>query len=191
MKALVLDGGGKGDKLTSVAVLGMTSALAGRADFVEVVKPRELAIAPCAGCFGCWTRTPGECVIKDDARDVVGSYVASDLVVFVTPVTFGGYSSQLKKLLDRIILSVLDPRFTIVGGEVHHRLRYRRYPKTVGFGTLPAPDPDAERLFARLVARNGINVHQHCDVEILAGVTDPVPARRSAERLLDRAGVPA
>lgn len=191
MKALVLDGSREGDTLTPVAVLGMTSALAGRVDVVELVKPRELAIAPCAGCFGCWTRTPGECVIKDDARDVVGSYVGSDLVVYVTPVTFGGYSSQLKKLLDRIILSVLDPRFTVVGGEVHHRLRYRRYPKTVGFGTLPSPDPEAERLFAQLVARNGINAHQHFDVEILAGVTDPVSARRSAERLLDRAGVPA
>lgn len=191
MKALVLDGSREGDSLTPVAVLGMTSALAGRVDFVELVKPRELAIAPCAGCFGCWTRTPGECVIKDDARDVVGSYVGSDLVVYVTPVTFGGYSSELKKLLDRIILSVLDPRFTVVGGEVHHRLRYRRYPKTVGFGTLPSPDPEAERLFARLVARNGINAHQHFDVEILTGVTDPVSAQRSAERLLDRAGVPA
>lgn len=191
MKALVLDGSREGDSLAPVAVLGMTSALAGRADFVELVKPRELAIAPCAGCFGCWTRTPGECVIKDDARDVVGSYVGSDLVVYVTPVTFGGYSSELKKLLDRIILSVLDPRFTVVGGEVHHRLRYRRYPKTVGFGTLPSPDPEAERLFARLVARNGINAHQRFDVEILAGVTDPVSARISAERLLDRAGVPA
>lgn len=191
MKALVLDGSREGDSLAPVAVLGMTSALAGRVDFVELVKPRELAIAPCAGCFGCWTRTPGECVIKDDARDVVGSYVGSDLVVYVTPVTFGGYSSELKKLLDRIILSVLDPRFTVVGGEVHHRLRYRRYPKTVGFGTLPSPDPEAERLFARLVARNGINAHQRFDVEILAGVTDPVSARISAERLLDRAGVPA
>jgi len=191
MKALILDGSREGDSLTPVAVLGMTFALAERGHSVELVRPRELAIAPCTGCFGCWTRTPGECVIMDDARDVVGSYVGSDFVVFVTPVTFGGYSSQLKKLLDRIILSVLDPRFTVVGGEVHHRLRYRRYPKTVGFGTLPSPDPDAERLFARLVARNGINVHQHSGVEILAGVTDPVSARRSAVRLLDRAGVPA
>lgn len=189
MNALVLDGGHEGDSLTSVAVQGMTSALAGRGIRVELVKPRELAIAPCEGCFGCWNRTPGECVIKDDARGVVGSYVGSDLVAYVTPVTFGGYSSQLKKLLDRILLSVLDPRFTVVGGEVHHLLRYRRLPKTVGFGTLPSPDPEAERLFARLVDRNGINLQRHADVEILAGVTDPDTARRAAERLLDRAGV--
>jgi multimeric flavodoxin WrbA len=190
MKALVLDGSREGDDLTPIAVLGMTSALAGRAADVELVKLRDLAIAPCAGCFGCWTRTPGECVIEDSARDVLRSYVGSDIVMYATPVTFGGYSSHLKKMLDRFI-PVLDPRFTTVGGEVHHLLRYRRYPKTIGLGTLPSPDPEAERLFARLVARNGLNVHQTVESVVLVGVADPESARRSAEKLLDRAGVTA
>jgi len=190
MKALVLDGSREGDPLTHVAVRGMTSALAERADDVELVTLRELAISPCAGCFGCWTRTPGECVIEDGARDVLRSYVGSGIVAYVTPVTFGGYSSQMKKMLDRFI-PVLDPRFTVVGGEVHHLLRYRRYPKTIGLGTLPSPDPEAERLFAKLAARNGLNVHQTVETEVLVGVTDPASARRSAERLLDRAGVTA
>jgi len=186
LKALVLDGSRDGDDLTPIAVLGVTSALSERVEDVEWVKLRERTIAPCAGCFGCWTRTPGECVIGDGARDVLRSYVGSDIVVYVTPVTFGGYSSQLKKMLDRFI-PVLDPRFTIVGGEVHHRLRYRRYPKTIGLGTLPSPDPEAERLFAGLVSRNGLNVHQTVESSILVGVTDPVSARDSARRLLDRA----
>ena len=187
MRALVLDGGREGDFLTSVAVLEMISALDERMEDVELVPLRERAIAMCTGCFGCWTRTPGECVLKDDARDVLRSYVASDLVVYVTPVTFGGYSSLLKAILDRFI-PVLDPRFTIVGGEVHHRLRYRRYPKTIVLGTLASPDPDAERLFANLVARNGLNLHQTIEAEVLVGVTDPASARRTADRLLDRAG---
>src|SRR5512134_1280881 len=140
-KALVLDGSREGDPLTPVAVLGMVSALAGRGYRVQPVKLRELAIAPCTGCFGCWTRTPGECVFPDDSRDVLRSYIGSDVVVYATPVTFGGYSSLLKAALDRIILPALDPRFTVRGGEVHHRLRYRRYPVTIGLGTLPAPDP--------------------------------------------------
>jgi multimeric flavodoxin WrbA len=49
----------------------MTSALAGRLDDVLLFKLRELAIAPCTGCFGCWTRTPGECVVEDSARDIL------------------------------------------------------------------------------------------------------------------------
>ena len=189
MKALVLDGSREGDSLTPVAVLGMHSALAGRGADVEIVKLRELDIAPCTGCFGCWTRTPGECVFQDDSRDVLRSYIRSDVVVYATPVTFGGYSSLLKTTLDRVILSVLDPRFTVFGGEVHHRLRYPRYPKTVGLGTLPAADPEAERLFATLAARNGLNVHQAAEAGVLVGTTDPASARAFAERLLERAGV--
>jgi len=190
MKVLVLDGGREGDALTLVAVQELVSVLAERADDVELVPLRERSIAMCTGCFGCWTRTPGECVFKDDASEVLRSYVGSDLVVYATPVTFGGYSSLLKTMLDRLI-PVLDPRFTIVGGEVHHRLRYRRYPKTVVLGTLPSPDPEAERLFANLVARNGLNMHQTFPAEVLVGVTDPASARRCAERLCDQAGVAA
>jgi len=189
MKALVLDGSREGDSLTPVAVLGMVSALAGRGYDVQPITLRELAIAPCTGCFGCWTRTPGECVFPDDSRDVLRSYLGADVAVYATPVTFGGYSSILKTALDRFILPALDPRFTVVGGEVHHRLRYRRYPKTIGLGTLPSPDPEAGRLFAALVARNGLNVQQAAEAGVVVGVTDPASARTFAERLLDRAGV--
>lgn len=188
-KALVLDGSREGDSLTPLAVLGMCLALEGRRVGVEHVKLRELAIAPCTGCFGCWTRTPGECVFEDASRDIVHSYVCSDVVVYATPVTFGGYSSILKTVIDRIMLPVLDPRFTVVGGEVHHRLRYRRYPGMIGLGTLSSSDPGAERLFATLVARNGINVQQASESGVMVGVTDPEAAKAFAERLLDRAGV--
>lgn len=189
MKALVLDGGREGDALTPIAVLGMCLALEGRGADVEHVKLRELAIAPCTGCFGCWTRTPGECVFEDASRGIVRSYVSSDVVVYASPVTFGGYSSLLKTAIDRIMLPVLDPRFTVVGGEVHHRLRYRRYPGTIGLGTLPSPDPEAERLFATLVTRNGINVQRAAGAGVLVGVTDPEEAGAFAVRLLGRAGV--
>lgn len=27
-------------------------------------------IANCVGCFGCWTKTPGKCVIRDDATEI-------------------------------------------------------------------------------------------------------------------------
>ncbi len=190
MNALILDGSREMDALTSAAVFGMASALAARGAHVDLAILRMRDIAPCAGCFGCWTRTPGECVVADGARDVVRAYVRSEVVVYATPVTFGGYSSHLKAMLDRLI-PVLDPRFAVVGGEVHHRLRYRRYPKTIGLGTLPSPDPEAERVFTRLVSRNALNVHQACEAAVLTGPADRESARLFAGVLLDRAGIAA
>jgi len=73
---------------------------------------------------------------------------------------------------------------------VHHRLRYRRYPMTIGLGTLSAPDRDAERLFLALVARNGLQRTSIRRSRGPGGRDDPLSARSLAERLLDRAGSP-
>ena len=59
----------------------------------------RMKIAHCLGCFGCWDDTPGTCVIRDDGIDVASKVINSDLTIFLTPITFGGYSSELKKAL--------------------------------------------------------------------------------------------
>jgi len=183
MRALILDGAAADDELTALAVAGLTAELEERDYAVERIAGREAVVAACRGCFGCWTRTPGECVVRDDAGGVLERYIAADLVAYVTPVTFGGYSAALKRLVDRII-PLLDPRFTRVRGEVHHRLRYGRYPRLVGFGTLPAPDRDAMQTFGTLLARNGLNFHADAPAEVLVGPADAEHARKAAARLL-------
>lgn len=62
-----------------------------------------LKIAPCVGCFGCWTRTPGKCVIRDDAVRVYPLIAASDEVVYVSRIRYGGYDSVMKRMLERAI----------------------------------------------------------------------------------------
>lgn len=187
MKALVLDGGAQGDELTAAAVDAVRAALERDGYEVEPVTVRERRIAACRGCFGCWTRTPGECVIDDDGRKLVEDFVASDVCAYVTPVTFGGYSSILKTALDRMI-PVLDPRFTKVAGEVHHRLRYERHPKRLVLGTLPEPDRESEDVFRELVRRNGLNWHAEGLAEVASG-TEGVEA--AVARLMSRSEVAA
>jgi hypothetical protein len=94
---------------------------------------RDLEIAFCVGCFGCWERNPGECLVDDAARDLARAMIQSELVVYLTPVTFGGYSSQLKKAVDRVIC-LLHPHFTKVHNETHHIARCARYPRLLGVG---------------------------------------------------------
>jgi multimeric flavodoxin WrbA len=114
-------------------------------------------IAYCIGCFGCWVQTPGECVIKDYEETIVKKMVQSDLIIYITPIVFGGYSSILKKALDRQISRVL-PYFTKVDGEVHHKKRYEKEQSLLSIGILDKPDAEKEEVFKTLGARNSINM---------------------------------
>lgn len=59
-------------------------------------------ISGCVGCgcceMGCSDKT---CVKKDDMQELYPEILASDLVVFATPVYYFGFSSQLKTVIDR------------------------------------------------------------------------------------------
>ena len=114
-------------------------------------------IAYCLGCFGCWVQTPGECVIKDYEETIVRKMVHTDLIIYITPIVFGGYSSILKKALDRQISRVL-PYFTKIDGEVHHKKRYEKEQSLLGIGILDKPDVEKEEVFKTLIVRNFINM---------------------------------
>ena len=90
-------------------------------------------IRPCTGCFGCWIKTPGRCVLPDPYRDM-GAYLAnSGELVLVSRCCFGGPGPFVKNVLDRCI-SYVHPYFVIKNGEMHHRQRYHHsYGLTVAF----------------------------------------------------------
>lgn len=112
----------------------------------------------CRGDFFCWIKTPGECMLKGISSEIGQTMIRNDVTVFLTPVTFGGYSSQLKKALDHQIGLIL-PHFMNVGGETHHKPRYERYPRLAGIGFLNEPDEEKEKIFSELIGRNAINMH--------------------------------
>lgn len=161
MRVTILDGSRSDNTVLHRAGESLHAALGGQE--VQWFRLREMAIRRCLGCFGCWIKTPGVCVIDDAGRDVAQQYVQSDLVVFMTPVTFGGYSSELKKAVDRLLPNIL-PFFRRIDGEIHHVPRYDRYPRIVVIGSLPAPDPKGEALFCQLVDRNRINFYNRAHV---------------------------
>ncbi len=125
---------------------------------VSVFKLREASVANCLGCFGCWIKTPGECIINDDAKEIAKKLAIADLKVFVSPVVFGGYSYELKKTVDRQICLIL-PFFTKINDEVHHERRYEHNGNLVGIGVLPEPEAESEEIFKTLLSRNAINMH--------------------------------
>jgi multimeric flavodoxin WrbA len=167
MKASILNGALPGDNFVDAAGAALYNALLAAGWDVTSWTLRDEKIAYCLGCFECWTKTPGLCRIDDAGRDVAASLIRGDLTIYLTAVTFGGYSSALKQAVDRAICLV-SPFFTRIDGEVHHQPRYDRYPALLGVGVLPAPHPAQEQIFHTLVGRNAINLHasQHSSAVI-------------------------
>ena len=80
-------------------------------------------IKPCAGCFGCWIKSPGQCVIKDGYEKMGELIHQAEEVVVISTYTYGCFSSFVKNVFDRSIGWVL-PFFELVEGEMHHKKRY-------------------------------------------------------------------
>lgn len=133
----------------------------------ETVVLRELSIAHCRGCFDCWIKTPGICIIEDEARDITRKMIQSDLLVYFTPIFFGGYSQFLKAQLDRSICLIL-PMFGKFHGETHHKKRYETYPSLLGIGLLSDNETEQADLFREHIYRNSLNLHSpHAESVIL------------------------
>lgn len=80
-------------------------------------------IRPCVGCFGCWLKSPGECVIRDGYERIPVLMHRAEEVVVMSRYTYGGFSSFVKNVFDRNIGWVL-PFFEIKNAEMHHKKRY-------------------------------------------------------------------
>jgi multimeric flavodoxin WrbA len=157
-RAVVLNGALAGDETLAPIEDALLELLRETGTGVRDFQLRDIPLAHCQGCFECWVKTPGLCKTDGDAgREITGAMIGSDLMVLLTPVTFGGYSSEIKKVMDRSIC-VVSPFFRRVDGEVHHRRRYRRYPALAGVGVLREPDEEQERIFRTLVERNALNL---------------------------------
>ena len=80
-------------------------------------------IQNCIGCFGCWIKTPGKCIIRDTYGDMGEMLAKIDELIIVSECFYGGFSPFVKNVLDRSI-SYVHPYFVIKNGEMHHKNRY-------------------------------------------------------------------
>jgi multimeric flavodoxin WrbA len=95
---------------------------------VKHLKLRGMDIKPCTGCWGCWVRTPGECLTPDDSRVVCDESINCDLLLFASPIIMGFVSAVLKKAMEKMI-PLIHPYIELVHKECHHRRRYDKYPR--------------------------------------------------------------
>lgn len=122
--------------------------------FVDLSQTR---IANCVGCFGCWTKTPGRCVIRDDATGIYPLIAQSDRVLYVSRIKYGGYDTPMKTMLERAI-PVQQAFIRLVDGETHHvqRAVEPKRATIVGYGDI---SDEEKTLFRGLVGRNARNMN--------------------------------
>ena len=111
--------------------------------------------APCQGCFGCWTKHPAECFMKDRLQQICRIIGQADELVIVTKNLYGGYSTAVKNVLDRSI-GTSTPFSTYRGKQMHHTLRYgmRGLWKVVVWGDITEAEKETFRYTAK---RNALN----------------------------------
>lgn len=141
MKVLALnsspraDGQSKTELMMLQLVKGMTEAGA----LVEVVNLRDKRIRNCTGCFSCWTRTPGVCILKDDmTSELFPKWLDSDIVIYATPLYHYTLNAALKAFIERT-LPLLQPFFRQFEGKTYHPMR-SKHPKVVFLSVAGFPD---------------------------------------------------
>jgi len=185
MKILILDGF-PADKSTQLQPM-LDKALAGM-EF-EHIRLSETDIAWCKGCFQCWLITPGECIHKDSGNDVASKFIKSDLAILLSPVTFGSYSSELKKAMDRFVGN-LSGLFTKYKGETHHVKRYSKYPAMAVLGVQPTEDAEGATIFRELAYRNSLNFYPESFIShVFMEDANPDTTRSELASILKQVGV--
>lgn len=114
-------------------------------------------IAHCVGCFGCWTKTPGRCVIRNDAVKIYPVITKSERVLYVSRVKYGGYDSPMKTMLERAI-PVQQAFIRVLDGETHH-VQHAAEPKRAVILAYGATSDEEREVFRALVARNAKNMN--------------------------------
>lgn len=88
----------------------------------EYISTAGLNIKPCYSCGGCSTKSFGKCILNDDMDPILRKLIRTDTLILVTPVTWGSYSSDVKKVLDRTAI-IGDSHYYVKKGELIKGMR--------------------------------------------------------------------
>ena len=115
-------------------------------------------IGKCIGCFNCWIKTPGKCVIKDESGKLSEMLPDNDTFVIISKCVYGGLSPDVKAVLERSLGAILSPLFHVVDGEMHHLPRLKKL-SALEYHFYGTDITDREKETAqKLAAANAVNM---------------------------------
>lgn len=154
MKVLILNGNPKAEyKEFDLFLIDLQHSMENKRHEVKQIMLRSAQLHDCVGCYTCWLRTPGICCFNDGIDEIIKEYLASDLVIYASPIIMGFISAQLKRVNDRM-LPVVHPFLKLKEDRMSHLLRYSHYPKPVLLLDKPESSEKESLRFIEKVYRN-------------------------------------
>jgi multimeric flavodoxin WrbA len=180
MKITLLNGNPDPQNISFDGYLGqLEHTLKGQGNTVRLILLRELNLRYCVGCWGCWVKTPGECVARDASLEMDRAVINADFVIWAAPLRMGFPTALLKMAMDKH-LPLIHPYMVVDQGEAHHLKRYARSPRV---GLLLEKETGTDERDLQIVtdicSRTALNLKTRLEFSL----TTETPAQEVAHRI--------
>ena len=101
MKILVLNGSPRANGETAKMTAAFCDVAGQAGHHVDEVNVCRKNIGGCLACEYCHGKGQGECVQKDDMREIYGLLKEAEMLVLAAPIYYHNISGQLKCVIDR------------------------------------------------------------------------------------------
>jgi multimeric flavodoxin WrbA len=185
MKIAILNGNPSPSSF-DVYLAQVKSILEAEGNTITQLDLRELPLRYCIGCWGCWVKTPGQCISRDASLEMGRVVINADFVLWASPLKMGFPSELLKRACDKH-LPLIHPYIVVDHGEAHHLKRYERYPRV---GLLvekeAATDERDLQIVTDIHCRTALNLKTRLEFSL----TTETPAVELVRRVSSRPGLP-
>lgn len=144
-------------------------------------KLEDMNVAPCRSCGACGFKSPGKCVVNDDSHKILEAIAKGTVLVMLTPIRFGGYSSTLKKAVDKF-MNLCLPSYAVKQGHLVHPARYGSK-SIVAIGISEGDSREQEESFKKLAENNALNLQASCETIVFKASGDIELIDREISRL--------
>ena len=100
MKALIVNGSIRRNGNTDILIRHIIAGASDGSVEITVHALRDLQIGQCIGCYRC--RNASTCSQNDDMTALRGDLSSSDVLVFASPLYWGGVTGLMKTFIDRM-----------------------------------------------------------------------------------------
>ena len=144
----------------------------------------EKNIEHCRGCFACWGKTPGKCIIDDDMAELIDRYLDSDYVGMATPVYGMFMTAVLKNFTDRFLPLATPHIHKNKDGSFYHDGRVKQFPRQFFIANSGFPGDHNFDLLKAYISHQGfvLEVYRNCGEALdLSEDNDPETNSRISE----------